>query len=378
MASLAKYSLTFARLALVAALACVFGGAAPLAAQDAKAIKKNLDAAQKALKAKAYDDALLSCKAALLVDPENAYALFLTSECQSGLSRPSQALESLLGALDAPKRGDNCSTWWKTAGARLAVLAPALSEFVKLRADIGGQLVSRATDAGKQKRANDQAWVAQMAWWVAPGEPGVDAYCKDRNLKPRANRPARDSSGFLDLLADPDAWLFYEKDGDTGIADGLLTMTPCSVDGQMNQAGLSRAALSADKFTLKFEAKYTVQGDADAILFVLFSDRETKDATKESCVFINFVVHKGLSPARRGKDGFWEIMLLEKFPEAPKVDTWYAFEIRWEAKGQRIAIDVGGKNLINTKLTYTLERFLTFGFSEGAKLTLRNIRLKNE
>ncbi|MCA8913079.1 MAG: tetratricopeptide repeat protein [Planctomycetes bacterium] len=358
------------------------------AALHAQTAQENLAAARKALKAREWDEAVLSAKAVLSSDPGNQEAHFILSEAYAGDGQDDEALLAAIDAYDAPRRGLRAASGWAgKARKRIKSLSPTLDEFLGLRGDAAGALMKQRKSADKAKRQYDVEWIEMVAFRVAPTE---DVVLKDTGrrseeywrLRGHGGSKPKLESGYVRLLEEPKSWVFIDE-GPGSKKDEQQIVLCRHPKGYIPMVVLDKDDLrTGERFALRYSVKWTpLKENPNGYkprLYCFFLPKSRPGPTDKGVSitptdpgakvsFIHGEEDHSLRPTAEEKLKF----------ELVKPDQWIDVEIRWAGKGSVLKVLIDD----DVKLTTTpnehdpLNMYIGFGFGDVEEGVIRNPRL---
>lgn len=346
------------------------GEASGDAERDEKLLAENIEAAEKALGRRQWDEARLSARAALMIDPDSVDALLIVSEALGRSGKRTSALGACLRAVDLPKSDPRAArAWQRKAAYLLGKMAPGLEEYVEDRSKVARYLVSQHRIAERRKREGDVAWIEEQLARLAPGDHEVTEVLEGRvPAAPLAGRGARD------LAARPADWEWNHKGSGTGHRGRELVLTSNGSE-YMTQALCSSRTLP-DRFVLRFEMRYDLERGQDHAFFLTFNEKGANDAGPFALIFVPEGRHH-VGFARMRETG-WRITEVHDFPEGkPAPREWSAYEVRWDAESRRLRLSVDDLTTFDYRLGEEdrIGGVWGFGFGAGESLRLRKIFL---
>lgn len=350
-----------------------------LAAQaDPKLLAKNLSDAQAALKAKKYDDALIACKAALVMDSLCQQAWEYKSDALIGLNRSQDALDAALAGVDCPKRADKgAKTRTQKLQKRVAELSPNLGAFLDTRDACAASLISLNARASKDKRRNDSEWIVKLAKLVSPCNEGVEAVAGPG--LPRARSQGKSTpDGLTTLLTSTDDWTFENEAAKTRIKDGELYLV-ANDKSIICDAGYKPGKL-AKSFSIKAQVKFKVNDPEHArFSFNLADSTEVMSINKLVTTWISVDNNQDCQLLiRDGPHGTkWRGIHMQKLPkEGFKAETWMPFEVSYDDAKRSYCVTLDGKTLLETTLPEDVElpRVMRIAVAAALELWVKDLR----
>lgn len=371
----------------LAALILILAACSPLAAQTT--LKGNLDAARKAFKSKKWNEAGLSCRAALEIDPGNQEARLILSDALYAAGDYAGSLLGAIDAYDAPKRGvRSAKSWTKKARKRIKSLSPALDLFLEVRAKTASQLIKLRKGAKKAKRGYDAEWLEMIACRLAPTEQVVvDATFRRSEefwrLRGHGGATRQLESGFVNMLADPKQWALYEQGPKSGATSEGITVNVPQERWVAVAVGAHETLRTGDAFTLRYSVKWKavekqVAGARPRLYLVFMPEtRPTPGDTYVSftCDPARSYVNYAYRPDRKARKITTE-SLVEY--DTVKEETWIDVEVRWAGGDGLLKVFVGEKPIMTTtpKGNKPRNSYIGFGFSRLAVGSIKNPRIK--
>ncbi|MCA8913078.1 MAG: hypothetical protein KDB82_15360 [Planctomycetes bacterium] len=365
------------KLVLVALIAV----AAPvLAAQsEAALLRKNLDAAEDALKHDKYEDALLSVQAALKLSPYNQRARVIEMDVYDEQGKTLLAMDAALKAFDASKLGDrDASKNTKKVYKYVKKQSPTLAEFLDARSDAVGGLLKLRKRAVKDDLPGDAEWLAKTARVVFPTDADLEELAGAG--VPRFHE-IKVEPGMAPLLDDPKAWVFYNGGDGSYVKDGVLTLKQ-DEDGRICDAGYRLAKLKKD-FKLSFKFKYKRrEGGMDPHISVLFTDAaEVPDTTAVHSFGIDPWGRKRIVLAfNKPREGTgWKELGASELPEGTMPEgEWAEAVVLWDSGDRTVSLDLNGKRMADRTLDAgeELGHYFHLGVGSGNEIEVKELFAK--
>lgn len=354
----------------------------------AQSLRANLNSAKSSLSSKDWDDAILSAKAALIIDNSHQEAYYLLHSAYAGAGTQSKAILAAVDCYDAPPKDKKKSKGIiKKVRKFIKISSSTLNEFLDLRANTARDLMKTRKSAQKAKQHSDVEWIELIAFRLAPTDATVLKGTSRRGekfwrLRGHGGSKPLMEEGFVSLLSEPDDWKLFDVSDDGRISADKIVIMPRE-HGYIGIAFLPKDEFkTASGFTLRYSFKWTKLKDPPSIRTRVYAVFMKHARPSASDVFVT-VTFDDKSPSvsfARNTKGQGLRPVSESVLEAGSVGEgkWIDVEISWSKLDGKLRVKHGGKTVLTTSPKEFGPENMYVGFGAGtvADYSIKEPRIK--